>query len=111
MPAAAQPYATAPVAQGGSRALALSHARSELDVGERELVVAGGDCRAACRALGSMDRAAGHLCELANDGSERSTCEDAKTTLLGARDRVRTTCGSCPGGASVERTAPIPSVP
>ena len=105
------PGAPAGMAQPGSRALVMRQAAIELDVAEREILVASGDCRSACRALGSMDRATGHLCELAVEPDDRDRCDDAKAKLLVARDRVRSTCGSCPGGASVERAAPIPSVP
>ncbi len=80
--------------------------QSELDAAQRDLDVASGDCRIACRALGSMDRATGHLCRLTQQG-----CDEARGKLYSARDRVRTMCGSCPGGASVERSAPVPSVP
>jgi hypothetical protein len=82
-------------------------ARTDLDRAERELAGAAGDCAAACRALGSMERATGHLCELTS-GSD-NLCEDARAKVRAARDRVRSTCGSCPGGPNLERSAPIPS--
>src|SRR5262245_36071189 len=40
-----------------NRAAVMRQASSDIDVSQRELDVAGGDCRNACRALGSMDRA------------------------------------------------------
>lgn len=109
-PPAAQPttpgqnaYAPRP-----DRAVAMSHASNEIEASQRELDVAGGDCRNACRALGSMDRAAGRLCGLAQSNDEQQRCGEAKTRVYGARDKVRNTCGSCPD-VSVERNAPIPS--
>lgn len=82
-------------------------ARTELDRAERELAGAAGDCAAACRALASMERATGHLCELTS--SADTSCDDARSKVRTARDRVRSTCGTCPGGPSLERSAPIPS--
>lgn len=90
------------------RAAALSQASAEMETSQRELDVAGGDCQNACRALGSLDRAAGHLCGLARASDEVSRCEDAKARVHRARDKVRSTCGSCPE-VSVDRDAPIPS--
>jgi hypothetical protein len=83
--------------------------RDELSQAVRDLEASLGDCASACRALGSMERATGHLCDMASDHDDRRTCEDAKTKVLGARDRIRATCGSCPDGPSLDRTAPIPS--
>jgi hypothetical protein len=114
-PAFAPPPPEAAPAAGGAaapdgRALALSRAQRDLDVARRELEVAAGDCQSACRALGSMDRAAGRLCDLATLPDEIRRCDEAKRRLHAARDRVRSTCGECLGGPSVERDAPIPSV-
>jgi hypothetical protein len=105
-PEPAQPgYAQPP----GGRAAALSRAGGDFDVAQRELEVAAGDCRNACRALGSMDRAAGHLCTLASTTEEGRRCDDAKKRVYTARDRVRSTCGICPEGPTVDRNAPVPS--
>jgi hypothetical protein len=84
---------------------------SSLVQAEQALDASGSDCATACRALGSMDRATGQLCVTASDDSEHGQCDDAKARLLRARDRVRTSCGGCPGGPSVDRDAPIPSTP
>jgi hypothetical protein len=81
----------------------------DLDHAERELDEAGSDCKAACRALGGMDRAAGHLCKMSQTTEERARCDDVKGKVYKARDRVRATCGTCAGGPSVDRSAPIPS--
>ena len=110
-PAPPPPPPPASSMQPGGGPSTLQKARGDFETAQRELDVAASDCRAACRALGSMDRAAGHLCDLASGVSDRARCEEAKTKLYSARDRVRTTCGTCPGGASVERSAPVPSVP
>lgn len=93
-----------------TRGVAIAQASRDLEAARRELDVAAGDCRNACRALGSMDRAAGRLCGMSQAPDEARRCEDAKRTLLSARDRVRATCGECPGGPSVERDAPVPSL-
>lgn len=109
--AAPPPTPTAgPFAPPPSRAAALSRAATEIDASQRELDVAGGDCRNACRALGSMDRAAGRLCALSQSNDEVRRCGDAKVRVYSARDKVRNTCGTC-DDVSVERNAPIPSRP
>lgn len=92
------------------RALAMQSAVNEVESSQRELDVAAGDCRNACRALGSMDRAAGRLCGLTQGDPETRRCDDAKQRVYSARDRVKATCGQCEGGPSVERSAPIPSL-
>jgi hypothetical protein len=99
----------APGPPADARAAGLLRAAGDLESAQRELDVAAGDCRNACRALGSMDRAAGHLCTLAATPDERQRCDAAKNKLYTARDRVRSTCGACPEGPSVERNAPVPS--
>lgn len=100
-----------PGGAAGSRAVALQQASSDIDAAQRELDVSGGDCRHACRALGSMDRAAGRVCSLTREDDTHDRCEDAKRRLYGARDRVRSTCGACPDGQpAVERNAPVPSM-
>lgn len=87
------------------------HARAgEVDRFEAELLQAGSDCREACRALGSMDRACGGLCSLSRGTSEAPLCSTATKRLLAARDSVKRACGACPNGPSVERFAPVPSV-
>lgn len=102
------PPAAGAYAQPPNRAAALSQATTEIEASQRELDVAGGDCRNACRALGSMDRAAGRICGLAQSNDELRRCTDAKTRVYSARDKVKSTCGTCPD-TSVDRNAPIPS--
>jgi hypothetical protein len=88
---------------------ALRASRSELSRAEAQLEASQSDCTSACRALASMERATGHLCDMASEHDDRRTCEDAKTKVLRARDRIRSSCGSCPDGPSLDRGAPIPS--
>jgi hypothetical protein len=92
-------------------ATALRDSRADLSRAQRDLEASMSDCRSACHALASMERATGHVCSMATDHDDRRTCEDAKTTVLRARDRIRASCGTCPDGASLDRTAPIPSRP
>jgi hypothetical protein len=79
----------------------------EVERAQRELDLASGDCTTACRALASMDRAAGRVCAMSD---EQSRCEDAKGRVRSARAQVKKACGSCPNGPSVDDQAPIPSV-
>jgi hypothetical protein len=92
-----------------SRSVAIQSASRDVEASQRELDVAGSDCQNACRALGSMDRAAGRLCKLSQGGDEPQRCDDAMRRVYSARDRVKTTCGTCADGTTVERAAPIPS--
>lgn len=48
------------------------------------------DCRVACRALESLQRATKRLCDI---GPEH--CEEARAKLKDATERVRTTCPEC----------------
>lgn len=93
------------------RAAALREAGHDFDRSQRELDATAGDCRSVCRALASMDRAAGRVCSLTEGEPDGERCRDVSNRLYSARDRVRRTCGACPDGPSVERAAPIPSVP
>jgi type IV secretory pathway VirB10-like protein len=110
------PSSSTPAAPNGgagssatSRSVAILGASREVESSQRELDVAGGDCRNACRALGSMDRAAGRLCELSQGNGEPQRCDDAKRRVYSARDRVKNNCGTCADGTTVDRGAPIPS--
>ncbi len=106
-----QPTAEGPTMTPSPDGSAAIHARAgEVDRFEAELVQAGSDCREACRALGSMDRACGGLCSLSRGTSEAPLCSTATKRLLAARDNVKRACGACPNGPSVERFAPVPSV-
>lgn len=52
-----------------------------------------GPCALMCRALGSMDRSARRICELAGDDHER--CANAQQRVGSARSRVTRACGVC----------------
>ena len=51
-------------------------------------------CAIACRALGSMERAAARLCELAGDGER---CDAANARVKSASERVHGACPGCAG--------------
>jgi hypothetical protein len=93
---------------GGTRALA-ARAIGDFDRSERELKASPGDCATACRALASMERATVQICALTGEAGDTDRCDDARRRLLSARDHVRSACGGCPAGPSVDRDAPIPS--
>ena len=84
-------------------------ARDALARAQLELEASSSDCAAACRALGSLERAVSRLCELAESPDDRRRCEDAKQKLGAARDRVRQTCNACPGGPTLDPRAPSSS--
>ena len=99
-----------PVTPSG-RAVAINKASSDIEAAQRELDVAGSSCQNACRALGSMDRAAGHLCQLTREENTHDRCDDAKRRLYNARDKVRGSCGTCPDNQpATDRNAPVPSM-
>jgi hypothetical protein len=105
------PAAPAPEAQSvtASASPGRSHSPSALEIAEEQLMASAGDCVTACRALGSMERATAHLCTLSSSTSDERSCLDARGKVLAGRDRVRASCGECPGGPSLDRNAPIPS--
>ena len=79
VPGAAQ---KSPAAAGGARS-----AETELS---------SDPCFSACRALASMTRATAHLCDLAGDADPR--CDNARSRLRGARERVEGSCACGPPG-------------
>jgi hypothetical protein len=79
------------------------------DLKKAEHEIAAGDCPTACRALGSMERAVVFLCTANQSADDLDRCANARRHLASARRRIRTTCGACPGGPSVEPDAPVPS--
>lgn len=118
-PAAPQEPAAAPYGAYGSAAPGtVESALADLDRAEAELAALGeekdtgaraaeqaprpqrgdGDdfaaCSVACRALGSMRRAAASLCGLAGDADPR--CESARVRVTRADERVRASCPACP---------------
>lgn len=52
-------------------------------------------CATACSALSSMERAAKHLCDLTGDADSR--CDNARSRVSGAAERVNASCPVCPG--------------
>lgn len=86
-----------------------AHAAVDFRAAGEALEASSGSCPNACRALGSMDRAAGRLCGLVSSGEDPSACKDATSKLLLSRERVRAACGSCPGGPTVDPNAPAPT--
>jgi hypothetical protein len=93
------------------RAAAINKDSNDIEAAQRELDVAGSSCQNACRALGSMDRAAGHLCLLTREDNTHDRCDDAKRRLYNARDKVRGSCGTCPDNQpATDRNAPVPSM-
>ncbi len=49
------------------------------------------NCENACEALGSMKKAAAHICEL----DQGSRCERAQARVARARNHVESSCGEC----------------
>ena len=97
MPVQPGPFAPAPE---------MRLAQEDFEKGRRELEsTGGGQCKDACRALSSMDRAAGKICGL--ESGDR--CVGVKDKLYSARDRVHLSCGTCSDGTSTDRNAPVPS--
>jgi hypothetical protein len=89
-PSREAPSATDPQARYYRASAQLTEARRQFDIaaGQR-------DCANACRALDSMERAAGQICEVARSTEERRTCRDAQDQVSSARERVRNACGGC----------------
>jgi len=79
-----------PPASGGTP-VADPKAVADLDTGERRIDVSGGDCAAACDAVGLMNRARIKLCS-----PRTSACDDAERREGDARKKVVGFCGPCP---------------
>lgn len=65
---------------------------ANLDEGERQIEVAGGDCAAACNGVTMMTRARVTLCS-----PRTSSCSDAERREGDARRRVAGFCDTCGG--------------
>jgi hypothetical protein len=89
-PSREAPSAADPQARYYRASAQLTEARRQFDIaaGQR-------DCANACRALDSMERAAGQICEVARSTEERRTCRDAEDQVSSARERIRNACGGC----------------
>lgn len=83
--------------------------QEDFDVAETALLNAGSDCSGACRALRSMQRAAARLCAIASTEEDRNRCREAEARVRSARERVRSACGYCQGGPSLDPNTPIDS--
>jgi hypothetical protein len=84
-------------------------AARELEMAAQDLAASASSCALACRALGSMDRAASRLCALVVTHVDGAACSDSVSRLREARGQVRSACGSCPGGPTVDPNAPAPT--
>jgi hypothetical protein len=69
----------------------IGNARNDFQGREHDVELAGSDCQAACKALASLERAANHLCAVA----EPEECTDARVRADRARRAVTSQCGSC----------------
>ncbi|MFO0678491.1 MAG: hypothetical protein U0169_18280 [Polyangiaceae bacterium] len=112
-PTSAQGTAQAPGATvsgaGGGSSNRLREASIAFDRVARELEAGLGQCSVVCRSLASMERSASHLCALALADRQESLCTDAAARVRAARARVRASCGSCPGGPTLDPDAPLPA--
>lgn len=82
----------------------LGNAQDDFESNRKKIEGPGLKCEDACKALGSMDRAAGRICGLDNGDK----CVDVKQKLYSARDRVKASCQTCKE-TSTDRNAPVPS--
>ncbi len=106
--APAQPQPSAPPVAGATQSTTIASEPAWVDFtgAETALDASSGDCGAACRALGSMERACGRLCA---NTDQPTRCDDSRARVKAARGRIRATCRACVGGPSLDDKAPIPS--
>ena len=69
----------------------LGAGRADFQKSEHEFQLAATDCTLACKALASLQRAADHLCAVADPDE----CTDARARADRARRAVETQCGGC----------------
>ena len=69
----------------------IGNARADFQGRERDVELAASDCQAACKALASLERAANHLCAVA----EPDECTDARARVDRAKRAVTSQCGGC----------------
>jgi hypothetical protein len=69
----------------------IGNARNDFQSREREIELAAADCQAACKALASLERAANHLCAVA----EPEECTDARARVDRVKRAVSSQCGGC----------------
>lgn len=65
--------------------------RSDFQRSEQEFDQVSTDCAVACKALASLERAANHLCAVA----EPEECSDARVRVDRARRAVEAKCSGC----------------
>jgi hypothetical protein len=69
----------------------LAAGRIDFQKSEHDFELAATDCTLACKALASLERAANHLCAVA----EPDECNDARVRVDRARRAVNAQCGGC----------------
>jgi hypothetical protein len=69
----------------------IGNARADFQGREHDIELAASDCQAACKALASLERAANHLCAVA----EPEECTDARVRVDRAKRAVQSQCGGC----------------
>jgi hypothetical protein len=69
----------------------IGNARADFQGREHDVELAASDCQAACKALASLERAANHLCAVA----EPEECTDARVRVDRAKRAVTSQCGGC----------------
>ena len=69
----------------------IGNARADFQGREHDVELAASDCQAACKALASLERAANHLCAVA----EPDECTDARVRVDRAKRAVTSQCGGC----------------
>lgn len=75
--------------------LDLAGALALFDRSASELSDSGLDCDKACKALGSMERSMGRICDLVGSDDPERRCETAREKARAARERVEKHCPRC----------------
>jgi hypothetical protein len=111
--AAAAPRYAEPPAVGGAGLLAgnLDSFWAQFEAAEAQTLSAGADCAGACKALKSMQRSASGICSLASTEADKVRCHQAQERVRAARERIRSSCGQCQDGPSLDPAAPIEPEP
>lgn len=81
----------APQAQHPAEWYTLAAGRADYQKSAHDFDVEAGDCTLACKALASLERAADHLCAVA----EPEECTDARARVDRAKRAVNMQCGGC----------------
>ncbi len=95
------PKSPTPGSAGAGKAIVtpsdLAQAQITFDDAAKAFSAGGTDCLHLCKALGSMQNATNHLCELVAGTADQKRCSDAKAKLETAQAKVKSTCGSSCG--------------